>query len=343
MPRVSLIVSAYNIENHIRKCIESLIYQSFKDIEIIVVNDGSTDNTLNEIQKVKKKDARINVINQSNEGAMKAREIGFKEAKGEYLLFVDGDDWLAEDAIEILYKKAKQNDYDIVCYKFYFADGESIKKSSSKNISYQMLVGDDFLKMIMTSKINPSLWSKFIKRKFIINSNINFPNDIVKAEDLAFTCSLGMHNPIVCLIDEYLYYYFTARNTSATNSVSSTLLEVGKATNFIQQDLRNNNIYNHNKEEFEFLSFIHTFWVNRDIIYNKKGKVSKTLFKNWKGTGINIKKNKYFKELMLKEPLKIRVISNLLISSYLLGSLFYKFYNIYILLTKGPNSVKHYT
>lgn len=339
MPKVSLIVSAYNIENYIKKCMESLIYQSFKDIEIIVVNDGSTDNTLKKIEQMRKIDSRINVINQSNEGVMRARENGFKVAKGEYLLFVDGDDWLAEDAIEILYKKAKQNNYDIVCYKFYFADGEVMKKSSNKNISYQMLVGDDFLKMIMTSKINPSLWSKFMKRNFIINSNIAFPNDIAKAEDLAFTCSLGIHNPTVCLIDEYLYYYFTSRSTSATNSISSILLEVEKATSFIQQDLRNNNIYKDNKEEFEFLSFIHNFWVNRDIIYNKKSKLSKTLFKSWKGTGINIKKNKYFKELMMKEPFKTRIISNMLIHSYSLGSLFYSFYNFYRSVARKSNRV----
>lgn len=317
---------------------ESIIYQTFKDIEIIVVNDGSTDNTLNEIQLIAELDKRINVIDQSNEGVMRARENGFKKAKGEYLLFVDGDDWLAKNAIETLYAKAKQNDYDIVCYKFYFADRDDIKKSSTKSIIYKMLTGDDFLKMIMTSKINPSLWSKLMKRDFIINNNIAFPNDIAKAEDLAFTCSLGIHRPTVCLIDEYLYYYCISRGESVTHSTSALLFEVEKATHFIQNDLKSNNMYKDNRDEFEFLTFIHNFWVNKDIIYNKKNKFSRTLFNNWKRTRINIKKNKYFKELMLKEPFKVRVISNILIRSYLLGRLFYKSYNLYISLVKKPNS-----
>ncbi|PAV31538.1 hypothetical protein CIL05_02450 [Virgibacillus profundi] len=339
MPKVSLIVSAYNIEKYIKKCLQSLIYQTFQDLEIIVINDGSTDNTLTKIQQMEEIDTRINVIDQSNEGVMRAREKGFEKAKGEYLLFVDGDDWLAEDAIDVLYKKAKQNDYDIVCYKFYFVEGDEIRKSSTKNISYQMLVGDDFLKMIMTSKINPSLWSKLMKKKFIKNNNIVFPNDIAKGEDLAFSCSLAIHCPRVCLVDEFLYYYLISRSQSVTNSASSILLEVEKATSFIQQDLKYNNMYKENKEEFEFLAFIHNFWVNRDIIYNKKNELSKSLYKKWKRTGINIRKNKYFKELMLKEQLKVRIISKMLVSSYLLGSLFYKFYNLYILVAKKSSAV----
>lgn len=339
MPKVSLIVSAYNIERYIKKCMESLVSQTLKDIEIIVVNDGSTDNTLREIQQMAEIDSRVNVINQNNEGVMKARENGFKIAKGEYLLFVDGDDWLAEDAIEVLYKKAKQKDYDIVCYKFYFVDGDDMKKSSTKSINYQMLVGDDFLKMIMTSKINPSLWSKLMKRKFIMDNDIPFPQSIAKAQDLAFSCSLGMHDPKVCLIDKYLYFYFTSRNTSVTNSISPVLLEVEKATSYIQQQLKYHHIYSENKEEFEFLAFVHNFWVNRDIIYNKKNYLSKTLYKRWRSMKINIKKNIYFKELIRRDPVKIRIISYLLVRSYSLGSLFYRFYNLYALIIKGRRTV----
>lgn len=339
MPKVSLIVSAYNIERYIKKCVESLISQTFKDIEIIVVNDGSTDNTLKGIQQLADIDPRIIVINQNNKGVMEARENGFKVAKGEYLLFVDGDDWLAKDAIEVLYKEAKQKDYDIVCYKFYFVDGDEMKKSSTKSISYQMLVGDDFLKKIMTNKINPSLWSKLIKRKFIADNHIPFPQSIAKAQDLAFSCSLGMHDPKVCLIDKYLYFYFTSRSTSITNSISPVLLEVEKATSYIQQQLKYNHIYTENKEEFEFLAFVHNFWVNREIIYNKKNYLSKTLYKKWRSMKINIKKNIYFKELVRKDPVKIRIISYLLVRSYSLGSLFYRFYNLYALIIKGRRTV----
>ncbi|MCE7792675.1 glycosyltransferase [Salipaludibacillus sp. CUR1] len=331
-PKVSLIVAAYNIEQYIKRCINSLVNQTFKGIEIIVVNDGSTDNTLNEIQQMAQTDPRIKVINQTNKGVMKARETGLKKAIGEYVIFIDGDDWLAEEAIKILYKKAKQNNYDIVCYKYFFSDGEEVRKSSTKNIAYDKITGDEFLKMIMTSKINPSLWSKLMKRKFISNNNVAFPNGIKKAQDLAFSCSIGLHSPHVCLIDEYLYYYFYSRSTSVTNTISPIVLEVARATDFIEKQLKENNKYKDYKEEFEYLAFIHNFWVNREMIYNKKNKFSKALYKNWKNIGVDIKRNKYFKESMISEPLKIRVISQILISNYTLGSLFYKFYNLYILL-----------
>jgi len=339
MPKVSLIVAAYNIEKYIKKCLQSLINQTLLNIEIIVVNDGSTDNTLKEINRMEEVDDRIKIINQTNKGVMRAREVGFERAKGEYLLFVDGDDWLAENAIEVLYEKAKQNDYDIVCYKFYFTDGFEIKKSSTKKINYDMLVGDRFLKMIMTSKINPSLWSKLIKRDFIVENKIIFPNGIAKAQDLAFSCSLGIHNPKGCLIDKYLYYYFTSRNTSVTNSISPKLLDVSKATFFIQQQLKYNNIYKENKEEYEFLAFIHNFWVNRDMIFNNKNYLSKAMYKNWKNMRVNIFRNRYFKELILKERLKVRIISNILVRSYSLGSLVYKMYNLYSYLTRKSKLV----
>src|SRR5690625_3095089 len=100
MPKVSLIVAAYNIEKYIKKCLQSLINQTLLNIEIIVVNDGSTDNTLKEINRMEEVDDRIKIINQTNKGVMRAREVGFERAKGEYLLFVDGDDWLAENRSE---------------------------------------------------------------------------------------------------------------------------------------------------------------------------------------------------------------------------------------------------
>lgn len=110
---VSIIVPAYNVETYIEDCLVSLINQTFKNIEIIVINDGSTDNTLQIINKYVKKDSRIKVIDQQNQGLSGARNSGLREASGEYISFIDSDDWVDENFIENLYNSAQQNNADI--------------------------------------------------------------------------------------------------------------------------------------------------------------------------------------------------------------------------------------
>ena len=130
--KVSIIVAAYNIEDYIKRCMYSIVNQTFKDIEIIVVNDGSTDNTLNIINDFAKNDARIKIIDKKNGGLIEARKSGLEIASGEYILFLDGDDWLHLEAIEKLYQEAKKDNFDIVLYNFYLAyDNNKLEEKSS--------------------------------------------------------------------------------------------------------------------------------------------------------------------------------------------------------------------
>ena len=100
--KVSVIIPAYNIEDYIGRCLESIIKQTLKDIEIIVVNDGSNDNTLAIINVFARKDNRIKIVDKKNKGSIEARKSGFKVANGEFILFIDGDDWIENDCLEIL-------------------------------------------------------------------------------------------------------------------------------------------------------------------------------------------------------------------------------------------------
>ncbi|WP_226038118.1 glycosyltransferase family 2 protein [Aquibacillus saliphilus] len=338
MVKVSFIVSAYNIQDYISKCVQSLMNQTLEDIEIIIVNDGSTDNTFSEIEKITKEDNRIEIIDKNNEGVMRARETGYEQANGEYILFVDGDDWLDENAAEKLYEKAKEKDYDIVSFGFYFTDGEKkVKGISVRNDLYDNLKGDNFLVMVLTNKIYPPLWSKLIKRSFIKSNNVVFPNFIEKAQDLAFSCSLGIHYPNSCVIDDCLYYYFTSRSTSVTNTMSPIIFEVEKAVSFIRKQLKFNNMLKSYKEEFDFLAFYHLYWVNRRLIYDNN-KFSKPIYKMWKSTGIDLRKNKYFNHLIMKESFKARVIIKMIIYNYTLGRLIVNFHGFYINILKKRNT-----
>ena len=104
-PKISIIIPVYNVEKYLEQCLKSVINQTFKDIEIICINDGSTDNSLEILEAFQKQDERIKIINKQNEGQGIARNEGLKVAKGEYISFIDPDDWVAQGMYEFLYNK----------------------------------------------------------------------------------------------------------------------------------------------------------------------------------------------------------------------------------------------
>ena len=112
--KVSVIVPVYNVENYIAKCLDSLVNQTLKDIEIIVINDGSPDNSEEIIKKAQEKYKNIIYLKKENGGVSSARNYGLKKATGEYIYFLDGDDYLLNDALENFYNKAKSGDFDMV-------------------------------------------------------------------------------------------------------------------------------------------------------------------------------------------------------------------------------------
>ena len=116
-PKVSIIVPVYNQQRYIRKCLKSILQQSYKEIEIIVVNDGSTDNSLSIIRKMAKSDSRIIVIDKANGGVATARRDGLKKITGKYVMFVDSDDWLTPNAISSMVEIATREDVDVVTGK----------------------------------------------------------------------------------------------------------------------------------------------------------------------------------------------------------------------------------
>ena len=119
MKKVSVIIPVYNVEDYLEKCLDSVINQTLKDIEIIVVNDGSPDNSQKIIDKYRKKDKRIISVMKENGGQASARNLGIKKSHGEFLCFVDSDDWIELDMLEVLYNNAKENHSDIVTCDYF--------------------------------------------------------------------------------------------------------------------------------------------------------------------------------------------------------------------------------
>ena len=317
--KVSIIVAAYNIEDYIKRCMYSIVNQTFKDIEIIVVNDGSTDNTLNIINDFAKNDARIKIIDKKNGGLIEARKSGLEIASGEYILFLDGDDWLHLEAIEKLYKEAKKDNFDIVLYNFYLAyDNNKLEEKSS----FEEIVKheDDYLKLSLTGQIGANIWAKFLKRKFLIDNNIEFVKNITYAEDVATTNLLFMYSPKVSTIDENLHYYYQREN-SVTKVVDEKVFDIPKALEFIKSNLEKQGLYEKYKEEFEYLCYQIISSTNYIDIHRQLDKI-------WRSKNIDIRNNKYFIEFKNKMTKGLQMKVEIFNKSYSLGIAYIKLRSI---------------
>ena len=167
---VSVIIPIYNTEKYLEKCIESVINQTFKDLEIILINDCSTDGTLEIVKKYEKIDKRIKVINLlENVGQRKGRNIGYEKAEKEYITNIDSDDFLEEDAIEKNFKFMKENNLDIVIYDmyYYFEDGRLKKQNRNKIKNKSMMSGEEAFVASIDWQINSQgIYKKEIVKKF---------------------------------------------------------------------------------------------------------------------------------------------------------------------------------
>lgn len=203
--KVSIIVPVYNVEKFLPECLDSLINQTIKDIEIICVNDGSKDNSLTILQKYAQKDSRIKIIDQQNQGISAARNSGMKTASGEFIGFVDSDDWVDLNYYEKLYNAAKKFDSDIAVGDF-IREGKVLKSKKLKFKSETFYQGmEDKFKQILVPKLN-YVWNKIYKHDFLKKVNLPFPVGRVY-EDMYWTPQILFYaNGIVTVPDTYLHY-----------------------------------------------------------------------------------------------------------------------------------------
>lgn len=209
MTDISIIIPAYNAEKYIDKCLQSIINQTKKEIEIIVINDGSKDSTEKIIKKIK--DKRIKYIKQENKGIGKTRNNGIEKAEGKYLMFIDSDDYIAKDMCEKLFNKAENNKLDMVMCDFYkeFDNGniEEVHTPYFENASLKE--NPD----IITEYLCP--WGRLYSRKMIIDNNIRFVENL-KYEDAPFVIEALDRAKKIGKIQDPLYYYLIHGNSETT-------------------------------------------------------------------------------------------------------------------------------
>lgn len=211
--KLSIIVPVYNAEKFIDRCMQSIYAQTFTDYEIILVNDGSKDNSAKICKSYAEKDSRITFIDKENGGAGSARNAGIEIAKGEYLAFPDVDDWFEPSMYEELYSLAKRKDYDMIFsgVNYYADDGKTVKYNYTANCGdREYLAQADCRKNIMdffpTTTIFDVPWNKFYKRKVAIDNNVRFSNTR-RCQDAMFNIDFYNASNSVASIDKAYYNY----------------------------------------------------------------------------------------------------------------------------------------
>lgn len=293
MTKISVIVPCYNVENYLEKCLTSLLNQTLKDIEIIVVNDGSTDDTQKIIDRFSSEYENIKAFIKPNGGLSDARNFGLNYVSGEYISFIDSDDYIREDMLELMYNKAKKNKLHIVVCDFINKYSDGTENRMKSNLHYS---DDDVKNYIISS---PTACLRIYKKE--IFDNIRFKKGIFY-EDLFLTPSLVLKTKKIGFVEEGLYYYLQRDGSiMRQNNFSEKLLDI---FDVLQEN--KNNLYKEYPLEVEYLYITHLLRTAtlRFLNYKDASKylekivdIMKTEFPNWR-------KNPYYK----KSSKKLRLI-----------------------------------
>lgn len=209
---ISVVVPVYNVENYLSICIESIIYQDYKNIEIILVDDGSTDSSGKICEKYKLLDNRIRVIHQQNGGLSNARNVGIKIAKGEYIGFVDSDDWIAKKMYSTLISLCEEKETDIAVCERILVESDFIDDNGTSGEVYIASTDEALDVLYKDEKYYSHAWNKLYKRELF--DNIQFPNGKT-FEDIYIMHDIFSLSKRVAFIDKGLYYYRSRYNSIA--------------------------------------------------------------------------------------------------------------------------------
>jgi len=290
MIKVSIIVPVYNVEKYLRRCLDSLVNQTLKDIEIIVVNDGSLDNSEDIILEYLKKYKNIKYYKKENGGLSDARNYGIKYAKGEYLAFVDSDDYVDYSMYSKMYEKAILDNFSIVACNvdMVLENGEyisSVKSGLEDNID----IKDSMI------KVYPSAWNKIYKKELF--NKVLFKKGIW-FEDVEFLYRLYPYIKSIGIVEDELYHY-VQREGAITKTFDERLFNYISNWNGIVDYYKKNNYYKDYYKEIEYcyIRYLYATFVKQALNYKDKKMFDKAVSEailNVKRQFPKYRKNKYF-------------------------------------------------
>lgn len=261
---ISVIVPIYNVEKYIHECLSSVLNQTYKNLEIILIDDGSQDMSGKICDEYGFKDNRIIVIHKKNGGLSAARNLGLKKSNGKYVVFIDSDDYLSENYVYLLYMSIKNNNSDIaICsYKFIKQNKNETRLSTLiNNVSYSNV---DILKNLLKGNIECYAWNKIYKKKLFDLNNITFPENKFY-EDITTFVRLIIKSNRISYVDVPLYMY-RIRKGSITDSKNRELSnDFNEAIYSVNEIIEYNNLKNEVSQELVNFNLMYTL-MNLNIV-----------------------------------------------------------------------------
>ena len=253
--KVSVIIPVYNVERYIEMCLSSLVEQTLEDIELIIINDGSPDNSQAIIDRYKEQyPAKIVSVIRENGGQATARNEGIEIARGEYLAFVDSDDYVEVTMMEKLYSRAKETGADIVAcgFRYVYENGSFVERQVATRVE----PGDNIYESkTMLAHASAFMWNKLWRRSLFMDTGIRFPDQ--KMEDVAISYNLLSNARKVAFVEEPLYNYRSTRKGSTSNTLNKATFDIFPACDSFLRYFRQKGIYDEFADELEYRCITH--------------------------------------------------------------------------------------
>lgn len=228
---ISIIVPVYNVEPYLDKCLNSIVSQTYKNIEIIIINDGSTDNSYDICKLYECKDNRIKLINQENKGLSDARNVGIMNSSADYITFVDSDDYISKDFVTSLYETMLEYNADIVVCnykKVYKNNNTKVNLKSKKNKkSIKHYSNIEAVEDILSGNfyLNNVVWNKLFKKSLFLDNDVLFPSKKIY-EDTFVMYKLFYYSNTIILLNEVLYYYLIRAGSITKQKYNTRMLDI---------------------------------------------------------------------------------------------------------------------
>lgn len=298
--KVSVIIPVYNVSKYLRQCLDSVVLQTLTDIEIICVDDGSTDNSLDILYEYSNKDKRFKVIRQDNCGAGKARNTGLKVAKGKYLIFLDADDFSEKEMLEKAYQKAEKQNAEIVVFNSdqYLEENQEYHKVNwtirKKELPpYRPMYFRNFTDNVFKVFVGWA-WDKLFLRDFVIKHELQF-QEIRTSNDMRFVFMAIVLAKRIDIVDEVLIHQRRNNRDSLSNTREKSWYCFHDALISLKDELNKKGLYRELEKDFQNYALHASIWNLTTIKGSHKMELYDTLKKEWfKEFGIVDKPSNYF-------------------------------------------------
>lgn len=235
---ISIIVPVYNAESTIEKCLKSIKNQTFTDFEVILIDDGSSDNSGVICDKYSNEDSRFRVFHQKNNGVSCARQAGIEKAQGEYVIHADPDDWVEETMLEDLLKMAIDTNADVVLCDYYINDNIYVKQQPS-NLHHEVVLKELF------QHLHGSCCNKLLRRECYEFFKAQFPKELSYSEDLVFWVKLLKYPLKIAYLHNAYYHYIQHQNSAVHSYINNSKEQGGILMNILRNELKDNTEIRH--------------------------------------------------------------------------------------------------